>query len=346
MDGEWLMWLRFLGTKTLRTARRRLLGISPAEATVRRRGFRVASPSIRRRLEEIGAGFLAGYHAGLEESDAERLGVRLKGEIPNELQGFAFEGAAMALTLLDLMVPGSRTRLRRFLDGPAQSHVYMTYVGAGWALARLRRSPWSVLELSDPLLRWLALDGYGFHQGYFDWPRYVDAQARPSKLSGYALRAFDQGLGRSLWFVEGAQVQCVQERIGSFSPGRQPDLWAGVGLAAAYAGGVDLPAIQALDRAAGAHRAHLAQGVAFAAGARGRAGNPAPHTDLACHAICGIGADEAARACEDARRNLLRFGEASRGRSGEEPSYEFWRERLRLRFAEPADRAVARFSRT
>ena len=52
----------------------------------------------------------------------------------------------------------------------------MMHVGLGWALARLRRSVTPYLAQLDPLLGWLAVDGYGFHEGYFDWPRYVEGQ--------------------------------------------------------------------------------------------------------------------------------------------------------------------------
>ena len=59
---------------------------------------------------------------------------------------------------------------RSFLAGPGAAHTYMVHVGAGWALAQLRRRVDRALARLDPLLGWLAVDGYGFHQGYFRWP--------------------------------------------------------------------------------------------------------------------------------------------------------------------------------
>src|ERR1022692_1923089 len=64
---------------------------------------------------------------------------RSLGAIDAELQGFAFEGAAMALTLLDHFMPVNRGRFHRFLHGEGAPHFYMLHVGAGWAMARL---PW------------------------------------------------------------------------------------------------------------------------------------------------------------------------------------------------------------
>src|SRR6185503_18765465 len=101
----------------------------------------------------------------------------------------------------------TRRRFADFVSGPGASHVYMLYVGAGWAIARLpwlRSNPDRAIRHFDPLLGWLAVDGYGFHEGYFHWPESIDRRRLPRGLSGYARCAFDQGLGRSLWFVEGA----------------------------------------------------------------------------------------------------------------------------------------------
>src|SRR4051812_40833105 len=82
---------------------RRVLGIDPAEATFARRGFR-GTPEARMRLERVGLGFLEGYHAALEWRDGDALAARL-GEVEAVMRGFAFEGAAMALALLDALAP-------------------------------------------------------------------------------------------------------------------------------------------------------------------------------------------------------------------------------------------------
>ena len=71
-------------------------------------------------------------------------------------------------------------------------------------------------------------------------------------------------------------------------------------MAAAYAGAVYAPAFQALRVAANGHQAALAQGVVFAAQARKRAGNPVPHTEIACRVMVRrswAGAAALARQC-------------------------------------------------
>ena len=90
----------------------------------------------------------------------------------------------MGLYLLDLLTPWNRGRLGGFLAGPGAEHAYMVHVGAGWALAQLRLRVDRALAHLDPLLGWLAVDGYGFHQGYFRWPESVDRQWVPRSLAG------------------------------------------------------------------------------------------------------------------------------------------------------------------
>jgi enediyne biosynthesis protein E3 len=307
--------------------KRAIFGISPRETSFAHRGFRGDSAAVRERLEEVGRCFVTGYHAALEEDRPEPLAARVDVEVARDFRGFAYEGAGMALALLDVLTPWRRDRLSRFLAGPGAAHVYIIHVGAGWVMARLPVSPERFLaRLEDPLLRWLALDGYGFHEGYFRWPRSVERQEVPRKLRGYHLRGFDQGLGRSLWFVEGADVRRLPRTIGAFPAARQADLWSGLGLACGYAGGRTRAEIEELRTAAGPCLPQLAQGVAFAAQARERAGILTPHTELAAEVICGMSAAEAAAVTVESLRSLP----ADRP---EEPAFEVWRQRIQDHFA-------------
>lgn len=302
---------------------RRLLHISKEEATFRRRNFRAAPEAVRKRLERVGETFLDGYHCAVDNQEPGKLAARLE-EVDVEFRGFAFEGAAMALDLLDQIRPWRAPVFSRFVSGPGDPHVYMVHVGMGWSLAR---TPWRMearLARLDPVLRWLVLDGYGFHEGYFHWSRYASGASRPKPLRGYALRAFDQGLGRSMWFIGGADPDWIAAAITRFPDSRRRDLWSGVGLACAYAGGAGVAEIRRLRLASGHDYPHLAQGAAFAAGARSRAGNPAEHTDLACALLCDLSAQKAAEISDETRLQAC---------ADSEPAYEVWRRLIRQRFA-------------
>ena len=300
-------------------ARKRFLGLSPAEASFAKRGFIAGEDEARLRLERIGLTFLSGYHAALEETGFVQLARRLA-IVETDLRGFAYEGAAMGLALLDCVTLWQKDRWRTFTGHLAKPHIYMMHVGLGWALARLRRSVTSQLARLDPLLGWLVVDGYGFHEGYFNWPEYIGRQAVPSRLTGYELRVFDQGLGRSMWFVKGANVAAITCAINAFPSARRDDLWSGVGLACAYAAGCDRAAIVSLRTFADGHLPALAQGVAFAAKTRQRAANLNTHTETVCRLIWGQSAEETAAITDAALEDLREEGGF--------PAYEVWRRRI------------------
>lgn len=301
----------------------KLLSIDSREVTFARRGFSSAKAEVRERLEYVGTIFLVGYHAALQEREMEALSGRLE-QVDLEFRGFAYEGAAMALTLCDAMPPRSN-RLQEFMAGAGKQHIYMLHVGAGWACARLpwvRRRIEIFIRKFDPVLRWLVLDGYGFHQGYFHFKIPLSSALNP--LSVGARHVFYQGLGRSLWFVHGCDPQQISKTISSFPALYQSDAWSGIGLACAYAGGLALPDMQELMSLAGHFDSALAQGAAFAAKARQLAGNEAAHTEQACAVLAGVSAEQAATVCDS---TLVQIDKNS-------PSpYQEWRELVQNYFS-------------
>jgi hypothetical protein len=300
--------------------RRTLFGIPSEKAVFSRPGF-VKEAWLR--FQPVAHALVEGYHATLEDSRFEVLIPRLDA-VEAELRGFAYEGAGMGLAALDIMAPW-KNRVQDFVEGPASAHIYPIYVGVGLALARLHQPPEKFLERLDPLLCWIVVDGYGFHEGFFSWKRTVQKKVVPAHFSSYACRLFDQGLGRCLWFASGALVDRVSALIATFPLVRQTDLWSGVGLASAYAGGADRSEIEILQATAGPYRLQLARGAAVAAKGRQDASNPAAYTELACQVFCGLSGETAAHVLEIASQDLPI--------NGEEPAYEIWRQRTQAQFA-------------
>jgi enediyne biosynthesis protein E3 len=307
------------------------LAIHPRETEFATRGFHAVSPEARLTLEAHGASFVRGFNTALEHGRAERLAAPLAAE-PDSERGFAYEGAAMALTLLDLLTPGRGRRLGELLGTHGAPHVYMVHVGAGWALARLHLAARHRLAALDPFLRWLTVDGYGFHHGFFGPGRYLAAGDVPLRLRGYELRAFDQGLGRSLWFFACADVERAGRVIDSLAPHRRADVWSGLALAAAYTTAASRDDLGELLRRAGRARADVAQGAAFGAVARLESRTVVPHTHVAAEVLCQRALDELGDVVVAARAGLS-GDPAGRG-------YEAWRARLRERLA-PRPVAVA-----
>jgi hypothetical protein len=262
-----------------------LFKVSYKEATLQKRGFFVKDAHSASLLENIGIAFLDGYHHCLDITDQAVL-CRSLDQKTNLFRGFSYEGAAMGMAVKDAFKAAHNKHIHGFLDGPGNHHVYMLHVGIGWAYARLPFHVENILPRFDPLLRWLIIDGYGFHEAYFKTEKIVRQQLLP-KLSQQATHVFYQGVGRALWFICGTEVDNVAKTLQAFPAHFHADLWAGIGLAAVYAGGAMAPELQRLKGHSGAHLPFLLQGVAFAAKARERADTVTTDTNNAITAVTG-----------------------------------------------------------
>ncbi|HEX8136704.1 MAG TPA: DUF1702 family protein [Pyrinomonadaceae bacterium] len=278
--------------------KRMVFGLSPAEASFERRGFECDDAGVRSHLEEILRTFIAGYNLTLETPGFELLAERLEREFDRHHVGFAFEGAGMCAALLDLLAPRRTSRLRELTDGAGREHDYIATVGAGFAVARL---PYGLrvwdryAEKLDPMVAWCVLDGYGFHQGIFHRRPFVEERREPpARLPRYGKQLFDAGLGRSLWWSKGASPVLIRKSIERFPEPRRGEMWHGVGVACAYAGGVKEAALLELLELAGPYRADFLSGLPFAARMRQKGGNASPVTDLACRLLLNRTTDGAA----------------------------------------------------
>ncbi len=326
----------------LGSVRRLVLAPSLAEVGFARRGFRVV-PTAAAALEAIPQAVVCGFEWGIDSGGLWELERRL-GLVEPELRGFACEGAAMAAVVRDAM-SGFRTHhTRDLLLGPGRPHVLLAYIGVGFAMARLPRPLWrKVLPDLDgvphhPTLSWLAVDGYAFDKAYFDTRRWVDEQHRPAPYpwlgrADYFLRAVDQGIGRALWFVHGAGVLDVAGSVARFPAHRHADLWSGVGLAAAFAGGADGRELDRLRRSAGEHSAQLALGSVFAAVARVSGGAVPEHTGTATRAFGDLSVADAVDLAASTA-----VGEESA--TAQDPAYEVWRSAIRSGLGGGAARAA------
>lgn len=320
----------------LGSLRRLLMAPALADVTFARRGFPVAAAETTRRLEAVPQAVICGFEWGIDSPGQWELERRLSLVDP-ELRGFAYEGATMACSILDTMGPRAGHRTRDLLRGPGEPHLFLAYIGIGFAMARLPRVLWRkvVPDLTGspyhPTMSWLAVDGYGFDRAYFAHRRWVSRQERltPYPWRGcpdYFPRAVDQGIGRALWFIHGGRVDAVATTVRQFADQRRADLWSGVGLAATFAGGCAAPGLAALKREAGEDAPSLALGAVFAAKARCHAGYVPAHTELAISVLGGCSATAAAVLADDTA-----VGPQVDGRV---PPYEMWRRRIRAHFTQ------------
>lgn len=319
----------------LGSVRRFLLTPSFAKVSFAGRGFPVTPSKATARLEAIPQAVVAGFEWGIDVRGQDEVVSRLNLVEP-ELRGFAYEGVTMAFTVRDAMAAGRGTRTRELLRGPGEPHIFLAYIGIGFAMARLPRPLWKNV-LPDlggaspyhPTMGWLAVDGYGFDRAYFDTRRLVDRQKVPEPYpwqgsADYFPRAVDQGIGRALWFIHGGQAPEISAAVRRFARHRQADLWSGVGLAAAFAGGSDPHGLAVLRHEAGDMLPEVALGVVFAARARSYSGSVPAHTETAVAVLTGMSMDGVVALADD---TAVRTGDIE-----EQPDYELWRRRIHDHF--------------
>jgi hypothetical protein len=320
--------------------RKRLTAPPTSDIRFTTRGFDTDDAPAQEHLEFSAFQLLLGFELAVEQGGRghDDLVIRLE-SVQREYRGFAYEGAVMGLALRDAMSPARGHRITEsfmagpdFDSAPGSKHVFMGYLGVGFTLAHLPKPLWrralpDYARLADyPAMRWMVMDGYGFHLAYFDHRKYVDGQHVGRNFPGwdpdpYVNRAIDQGIGRAMWFVYGANVKRYIAAINRFPESRQADLFSGAGVAASYAGGVSTEDLETLLKAAGRFRPDLAQGSVFALRARVVSDTLTPHSELAAQVLCGLTAQEADDLA--ARENTVL---ASGDGSGE--TYELYRQRI------------------
>ncbi|MGI5500122.1 DUF1702 family protein [Lentzea sp. CA-135723] len=255
------------------------------------RGFRTENAAARALLERRASAFLLGYNT-LRRHGVEELAVRLD-PCPLDDQGFAYEGAAFAAAAHDLLRPGRPTTLDALFALAGDRYPHLMHVGAGWV--GLVAPPSLVLRKAklDPLLRWLTLDGAGFSRAFLRGKGWNRRFSRATWSAKPAHTVLHQGVGRAMWFMECTDPAAIRRRVETFPPEAHAELWSGVGLAVCYAGGADDAALDDLTSLTGPNRVALAQGAAFAAGARGAAGHVPAHTETGVRELAGVSVVEA-----------------------------------------------------
>jgi hypothetical protein len=239
------------------------------------------------------------------------------------LTGFVPDTSPARNDLLEVISSGNR-RLRALAENAGRSYIHLIHVGAGWAMARLRRTRWR--GIGHPMLRWLAWDGWGFHQAYFN-PRRVFHDHWIERGARGATRSIrDQGTGRALWFRAGADPGLIARLIGEYPQHRRSDLWAGIGLAGAYTG-MCHPLGDLLAAGAG-YRPHLAQGAAFAAKAHVLSGHVPPGATRGTELLTGVSPHQAAEWTDQALARIPRHDSPH--------DYERWRAEIRGTFEQHA----------
>lgn len=243
------------------------------------------------RIEKIKSIFQEAKEFGSSEKNLDVLIDYLE-RTENEFRSIAYEGASMTIALMDLEQKNTLNVWYTFNDRAAK-HTAQTHAGLGWALAQQNRSALPFLESLAPLLRFRVIDGCGYYDGIFRQRQSIKGQKIPEELNKTMLQAYDQGIGRSLWYACKGDLKKLEELISLFPTDRHAALWIGIGVASAYVGGCDENLLNALFSASQKHQAQLATGAILAARARVQAKAITTDVELACRVWCRTSAQNA-----------------------------------------------------
>ncbi|WP_126969355.1 DUF1702 family protein [Gynurincola endophyticus] len=274
----------------------KLLKVSYSNALFEKRKFLDANQSYKNNFEQIGKDFLKAYNYSLGDKSLEKSASFIESTSVLYNRGFMYEGASMAHGFNIEMSLNRKLDCYSKLFSEWNDHIYMVHVGLGWAYSRIPLfSVESRIKKFDPVLRWLVIDGMGFHDTYFYTKKVLIEKKVSQKLKDpYATHVYYQGVGRCLWFVYSGNLSLLNKTIASFPLEYQTDLWAGVGLASVYAVGVDENILSAVKTLPQKFFPAFAQGVCFGSKARGRAKNITDLNANAAQLLISMDINEAA----------------------------------------------------
>ncbi len=240
-------------------------------------------------LQSILIALADGYDMALHSDDDDLLIEQLNRSFGKHHIGFAYEGSGMQFAFRDLVLPGKKGELKRYIRKVEGKFNFIVAVGAGLTLAKIPWGVWrmkSYMQEQDYKSAWCIPDGYGFYFGVFKTKKYIeDCYAPPKKLPDYCRDSFDSGIGRSLWWVKGACPKRIEETIDCFPIARQAMLWFGVGLACTYAAGLDEEDIIKLYKSSADFHLDFLSGIPFAVGMRHDGNNYSDKSEKVCQVL-------------------------------------------------------------
>lgn len=159
-----------------------------------------------------------------------------------------------------------------FKEKYAAKHGSQIHVGLGWAMAECSVLSCSILSSLPSELQWRVWDGFGYYSGLFKRREAVRQQDFPQGFDAEWMPSFDQGLGRSFWYISQADPSRVESMIHLFPEERHRNLWRGVGLAMTYIGGLENALVKETLQRAGKYQSSVLCGALLALEGKEKAG--------------------------------------------------------------------------
>lgn len=219
-----------------------------------------------------------------------------------QFRSIAYEGVSMSRGLWDIAEGESLEHWLAYADR-TKPHAVQVHIGLGWAIAQRQVPIFARIKDLPPIMQARVLDGVGYYEGMFRNRTTIRDKVIPADISGDDLRAYDQGVGRCLWYMAKGNLVQIKKFIDGFADDRKPDLWRGIGIASSYVGGHEESLFKELFDLAAAYQKQLASGAVFLTHSRAKAGTLNADTEFFCRSWCGLSASEVVSLVERAEPN-------------------------------------------
>lgn len=205
---------------------------------------------------------------------------------PAVFRSISYESASFELASQFLESTGELDHWEEFFDFDGQTHPFHIDIGLGWAIAKLNKFPEPAWEAPMSRRRWMVFDGIGYYFALYRGRRTIKNRSVPLGMHEMDQRAFDQGIGRRLWYHVKGNMKDLFNLIDTFDPMRRGNLWRGVGVACGYVGGSNKKRLDQIAVFSGDFLKQFASGISLAM--MSRIGSNSVNDDLiqACLQIC------------------------------------------------------------
>lgn len=243
------------------------------------------------KMEKIKHLFQEAQERALQSDNLLELNAYLQ-KTDKEFLPVVYEGAAMAMALQDFSDGTSISKWKNFLDSSPR-YACQIYIGMGWAVGKEQKNNLPFLGELRRNMQFRLWDGCGYYDGIFRQRNTLKGQKRAENILPENFQAYDEGVGRAIWYASKGDHLKVKELILQFSADRHADLWRGIGIACCFVGGFDEGLLKDLLDAAGNHSVQLSIGAAMVAKSRIEADCMTEETELANRILNNMSAKDA-----------------------------------------------------
>ncbi len=212
----------------------------------------------------------------------------------------AYEAASMGIAIKSIQNNNTLDIWSNFYQKHGLKHATQVHVGLGWALSELNLDVSDYLDNLEPMLKYRIIDGFAYYDGKFKRRQAVRMQQIPENLDDLSIRAYNQGLGRSFWYLAQGEPEKLIRFFEIFPETRHFDMWRGIGVAVAYVGGIETTVLEKLIQNSGKHINAFKSGIAIGSQTKEKADAVSIDTENICQFILGLSTTEV-----DEKLNLL-----------------------------------------